>query len=184
MYRIPQLLTSLCLGGYTAESMTARRGLLLAGSLWELVRTFLVLLLFAAALRNAGVRGAWVFPWLLLAGSGNLVIAAGMGMLALFPTRYARFASLLRLGKVMSLFTVLLIAVSGALRPAVAVELLQTGRGAVSGAPVLVGVVIVDLLLLAVLIRWRAGEEPRPGPAHAEAEKLPEYDETEVRNFH
>ena len=164
--------------------MKARRGLLLAGSLWELVRTFLVLLLFAAALRNAGVGGTWVFPWLLLAGSGNLLIAAGMGMLALFPARYRRLVSLLRLGKGMSIFAFVLVAVSGALRPAAAAEILLIGRRGVSGAAVLVGVVVVDLLLLVVLLRWRAGEAPRPGAARAPAERLPEYDETEVRNFH
>jgi len=164
--------------------MKARRGLLLAGSLWELVRFFLVLLLFAAVLRDAGVGGAWVFPWLLVAGSGNLIIAAGIGMLALFPARYARLVGLLRLGKVMSIFAFVLLAISGALRPAAAYEVLLIGRRAVSGAAVLVVVVILDLLLLAVLIRWRSGEEPRPAPANTDTQKLPEYDETEVQNFH
>jgi hypothetical protein len=164
--------------------MKARRGLLLAGSLWELVRFFLVLLLFAAVLRGAAGAGLWVFPWLLLAGSGNLLIAAGIGMLALFPFRYSRLIGLLRLGKVMSIFAFVLLAVSGAMRPAAAFEALRVGRAAVSAAAVLFGVVILDLLLLAVLIRWRSGEEPRPAPTSAETEKLPEYDETEVQNFH
>jgi len=162
----------------------ARRGLLLAGSLWELVRFFLVLLLFAAVLRSAGVGGAWVFPWLLLAGSGNLLIAAGIGMLALFPSRYSRIVGLLRLGKVMSIFAFVLLAISGAMRPAAALGALRIGRGVVSGAAVLYGVVILDLLLLTVLVRWKSGEEPRPAPTSGETEKLPEYDETEVRNFH
>jgi len=164
--------------------MKARRGLLLAGSLWELVRFFLVLLLFAAVLQGASGAGPWVFPWLLLAGSGNLLIAAGIGMLALFPSRYSRLIGLLRLGKVMSIFAFLLVAISGALRPAAAFEALTIGRGGVSGAAVLFGVVILDLLLLAVLIRWKSGEEPRPAPPGAQTEKLPEYDETEVQNFH
>ena len=164
--------------------MKARRGLLLAGSLWELVRSFLVLLLFAAVLRGAAGAGPWVFPWLLLAGSGNLLIAAGIGMLALFPSRYARLVGLLRLGKIMSIFAFLLLAISGAMRPAAAFEVLSIGWGAVSGAAVLFGVVILDVLLLAVLVRWKSGEEPRPAAAGPEAEKLPEYDETEVQNFH
>jgi MFS family permease len=164
--------------------MKARRGLLLAGSLWELVRFFLVLLLFAALLRGVAGAGLWVFPWLLLAGSGNLLVAAGIGMLALFPVRYARLIALLRLGKVMSIFAFILLAVSGAMRPAAASVVVVIGHRGVSGAAVLVGVVIVDLLLLAVLIRWRPGEETRLEPASVETEKLPEYDETEVRNFH
>jgi hypothetical protein len=164
--------------------MKARRGLLLAGSLWELVRFFLVLLLFAAVLRGAAGAGPWVYPWLLLAGSGNLLIAAGIGMLALFPARYARLAALLRLGKVLSIFSFVLLAISGAMWPAAGYQVLQVGRAAVSGSVVLVGVVFFDVLLLAALLRWRAVDEVRPASGSAESGKLPEYDETEVQNFH
>lgn len=167
--------------------MKARRGLLLAGSLWELVRFFLVLLLLAAVLRGAGGAGPWVFPWLLVAGSGNLLIAAGMGMLALFPARYGRMVALLRLGKVLGIFAYVLLVVSGAMRPAAGVELAEVGRFAVRGSVVLAVVALLDVLVLGVLLRWRA-DEPRPGPdtprEAAAEEKLPEYDETEVHNFH
>jgi hypothetical protein len=164
--------------------MKARRGLLLAGSLWELVRFFLVLLLFAAVLRAAAGAGAWVFPWLLLAGSGNLLIAAGIGMVALFPARYARLVALLRLGKVLSIFAFILLTISGGMRPAAGFEVLRVGRAAVSGPVILVVVALLDVLLLAVLLRWKAVEEPRPASTGEETEKLPEYDETEVQNFH
>ncbi len=164
--------------------MKVRRGLLLAGSLWELVRFFLVLLLFAAVLTGTTGAGSWVFPWLLLAGSGNLLIAAGIGMVALFPARYGRLVALLRLGKVLSIFAFLLLAVSGGMGPAAGFEVLQAGRASVRGSAVLVLVALLDVLLLGVLLRWRSGDEPHHGPAGAPAEKLPEYDETEVKNFH
>ncbi len=166
--------------------MKARRGLLLAGSLWELVRFFLVLLLFAAVLHGVSGAGPWVFPWLLLAGSGNLLIAAGIGMLALFPARYGRMVALLRLGKVLGIFAFVLLVVSGAMRPAAGVQLAEVGRFVVRGSVVLAVVALLDVLVLGVLLRWRT-EEPRPTPTPRETaadEKLPEYDETEVRNFH
>ena len=162
--------------------MKARRGLLLAGSLWELVRFFLVLFLFAAVLRGVAGAGSWVFPWLLVAGSGNLLIAAGIGMVALFPARYARLVALLRLGKVLSLFSLVLLAISGGMGPAAGLELAQLGAASVRGSVVIVFSALMDVLLLAVLLRWRFPEEPRAAPA--DVEKLPEYDETEVRNFH
>src|SRR5208283_3382194 len=58
------------LPGYTSQSMSVRRGLLLAGSLWELVRFFVVLLLLASLLQATSGAGPWVFPWLLIVGSG------------------------------------------------------------------------------------------------------------------
>jgi len=179
--------------------MKARRGLLLAGSLWELVRFFLVLFLLAAVLHDLAGAGAWVFPWLLVAGSGNLLIAAGIGMVALFPGRYGRLVALLRLGKVLGIFSFILLAVSGGLRPAAGLELAQAGAAPVRGSMVLVFVGVMDVLLLAVLLFWRSAEEPRAAAAGTgggagaggsgaggpgDEDKLPEYDETEVKNFH
>lgn len=162
--------------------MSVRRGLLLAGSLWELVRFFLVLLLFASVLRGTSGAGLWVYPWLLVVGSGSLLIAAGGGMLWLFPGRYAPLIALLRLGKVLSVFSFILLAVSGALRIAAGSQIVGTGRRAVTGGVILLGVFLLDLLFLSVLIGWRA-EEPQI-PAGGAGDRLPEYDETEVHDFH
>jgi len=162
--------------------MKARRGLLLAGSLWELVRFFLVLFVLASVLQVTAGAGPWVFPWLLVVGSGNLLIAAGGGMLALFPVRYAPLIALLRLGKALGVFCFILLAASGALRIAAGSALLGVGGHAVSGGVVLLGVFLLDLLFLAVLISWRP-EEPRV-PIIDPAARLPEYEESEVQDFH
>jgi len=175
-------LTSISPRGYTAQSMKARRGLLLAGSVWELVRFFLVLLLVASVLQGTSGAGQWVFPWLLVVGSGNLLIAAGGGMLALFPARYVRLIALLRLGKAMSVFSFILLVVSGALRIAAGQQIFGIGRRTITGGAVLLGVFLLDLLFLAVLIGWRA-EEPQI-PASGPGAHLPEYEETEVHDFH
>jgi hypothetical protein len=163
--------------------MNARRGLLLAGSLWEFVRFFLVLFLFASALQGgASGAGAWLFPWLLVAGSGNLLIAAGGGMLALFPARYAPLIPVLRLGKAMSVFSLILLAVSGAQRITAGRGVFGIGRRVISGDAVLLAVFLLDLAFLAILVGWRAGERqvpPRdPGPP------LPRYEETDAHDFH
>jgi hypothetical protein len=160
--------------------MSMRRGLLLAGSVWELVRFFLVLLLFASVLQQASGAGAWVFPWLLVVGSGNLLVAAGAGMLALFPARYGRVIAFLRLGKAMGVFSFILLAVTGALRVAAGQEIFSVGRRSITGGAALLGVFLLDLAFLAVLISWRA-QEPPPDGAPAQ---LPKYDETEVQDFH
>jgi hypothetical protein len=156
--------------------------MLLAGSLWELVRFFLVLILFASVLRGTSGAGAWVYPWLLVAGSGSLVIAAGGGMLCLFPARYAPLIALLRLGKALSLFSFVLLAVSGAVRVAAGSVVIGAGRRAVTGGALLLGVFLLDMLFLLVLLGWRAEEPPVPGGGAGSP--VPEYEETEAHDFH
>ena len=143
---------------YTARVMSARRSVLLAGSLWELARFFLVLLLFVATLQDAVSAGRWVYSWLLFVGSGNLLIAAGAGMLALFPERYAELIGFLRLGKLMSVFSFVLLLVAGSLRVAAAREVFAVGPLKVSQGAVLLGVFLLDMLFLGVLLAWKAAD--------------------------
>jgi hypothetical protein len=138
--------------------MKARHVLLLAGSLWEFVRFFLVLFIFATVFQVAQGADSWVFPWLLVMGPGNLLVAAGGGMLALFPVRYAPIIFLLRLGKVLSVSCFVLLVASGATRLASGDGILGIGGRAISGRGVLLGVFLLDLLFLAVLISWHSDE--------------------------
>ena len=80
-------------------------------------------------------------------------------MLALFPARYAPLLAFLRLGKAMSVFSFILLLVSGALGIASAFEILGVGRRALTGGAVLLVVFLLDLAFLAVLICWRAEEK-------------------------
>jgi len=64
------------------------------------VRFFLVISLIAHVLHAAGGAGPWVVPWLLLGGSGNLLVAVGGIMLALFPEKHEGLVGILRLGKI------------------------------------------------------------------------------------
>lgn len=183
MYRISNLLTLGYPRRYTAPSMKARRALLVAGSVWELARFFLVLVLFAAVLRATTGAGAWVFPWLLVAGSGNLLLCAGSALLALFPDRYAPLVALLRLGKLLGIFAFILLVISGAYGQPAVQEVIGSGSRGITVGAALVGVFLLDLLYLAVLMGWRSGNEV-PAPPSDTHEKLPEYHETEVQHFH
>ena len=162
--------------------MKARRALLLAGSLWEIVRFFLLISLLAFLLHAVSGTGQWLFPWLLLCGSGNLLVGAGGIMLSLFPEKNAGLVGLLRLGKVLAVFSYALLLFSGAMRMAIGLQVLSIGRLAVTLAAVLFAVFVLDLLFLAVLLSWRAGETRREAPA-AGAE-LAEYTETEAQDYH
>jgi hypothetical protein len=157
--------------------------LLLAGSIWELVRFFILVLLFAAVLRESVQAGPWVYPWLAAIGSGSLLVAAAAGMLALFPGRYDPLIPFLRLGKALGALSLFALIVSGALRA-------TAGSGAGMGAVVLpqgvvvLAVLVLDLGFLAVLFSFhRASPPPEPPPAPY-GKELPEYTETEVGNYH
>ena len=157
-----------------------RRALLLAGSLWEVVRFFLVLLLTGFLLETTAGPGPWLYPWLLFAGSGNLLVAAGCVLLAVFPTRYEGLLGLLRLGKLISVFAFLLLLITGALGVVVDHEVAAVGHLVILLGPVMLGVFVLDLLFLAVLVALRA-ERRDPPPV----EGLPEgYTEREVGHYH
>jgi hypothetical protein len=161
--------------------MKAREALVFAGSLWEIVRFFLLISLVTALLGAAAGAGAWVLPWLLLSGSGNLVVGVGGLMLSLFPEKHHGTIGLLRVGKILGVFSFLLLLASGALRQGAGVSLLSVGRLVVTQGPVLFLVFVLDLLFLAVLLAWKRGADG-PGPEGGAA--LPEYSETEVKDFH
>jgi hypothetical protein len=164
--------------------MQARRALLLAGSLWEIVRFFLMASLVASLLQETGAPGSWVFPWLLVAASGNLLVAAGGIMLCVFPERYASILGLLRLGKVIALFSFVLLALSGAVRMAVGRQVLSLGGLSLTAGMVLFLVCVLDILFLTLLFSWRDMGAGRPLPTVEPQVALPDYDETEVKDFH
>jgi hypothetical protein len=103
-------------------------------------------------------------------------------MLSLFPVRYAALIALLRLGKALSVFSFILLVVSGGIRIAAGREILGIGRRAITSGTVLLGVFLLDLLFLAVLIGWRG--EKQETPAGASGDRLPDYEETEAHDFH
>jgi hypothetical protein len=164
--------------------MKAKRILLLAGSLWEIVRFFLLISLLVFVLRALSGAGGWVVPWLLLAGSGNLLVAVGGIMLSLFPERNGGLIMLLRVGKILAVFSFLLLVLSGGMRITGSIPVLTAGSFTLSPGVLLLAIFVLDLLFLAVLLAWRAPEAPRELPGPAAASELSDYSESEAQNFH
>jgi hypothetical protein len=133
--------------------MAARNALILAGSLWETARFFIVLSILAQFFSAAGGAGPGIIAWLLLGGSGNLLVVAGGVMLSLFPEKYGGLIGFLRLGKVLSVFSFLLLVASGAVGLSARIELLRLGP--LSQGAALFAIFFLDLAFLAVLVAWR-----------------------------
>jgi hypothetical protein len=138
-----------------ARTMAARHALLLAGSLWEATRFFIVLSLLAQLYFAAGAAGPGIVPWLLIGGSGNVLVAVGGVMLSLFPLKYAELIGFLRLGKVLSVFSFLLLGASGAVGLSAREATFSLGPLSLTQGSVLFVIFVLDLMFLAVLLAWR-----------------------------
>jgi hypothetical protein len=135
--------------------MKARRIFVFAGSLWDLARFFLVIVVLAALFDAAGGWRALIVPWLLIAASAGLPLCIGGFMIALFPQRYARLVVLLRLAKIFNLFSLLLLLFSGILPATAHLAILRFGKLALTQAAVLPAMIFLDLLFFAFLISFR-----------------------------
>ncbi|MGO9413363.1 MAG: hypothetical protein ACLQCB_21765 [Spirochaetia bacterium] len=140
--------------------MAARHAFLLAGSLWEAVRFFVVLSLLAQVFSAAGGASIGIIPWLLLGGTGNLLVPVGGIMLSLFPLKYGEMIRFLRLGKVLSVFSFVLLAASGALGISMRGEALRIGPVGLTQGAVLFAVFVLDIAFLVILIAWRREKPP------------------------
>jgi len=146
--------------------MAVRHAFILAGSLWETARFFIVLSLLAQIFSATGNSGPGIISWLLLGGSGNLLVAVGGILLSLFPDKYGELIGLLRLGKVLSVFSFLLLVGTGSLGLSLQIEVLRVGPFSLTQGAALLGICFLDLLFLAALVAWRREKRPSfPGKA-------------------
>ncbi len=159
--------------------------MLLVGSAWEIARLFLVLSLLVLLFEVAGGRGSAIVPWLLLAGTGNLLIPAGAILLALYPERYARLLGLLRLGKLLNLVTLILIVAASLVSAAGPASIPRAAGAGFPGLAVILLVTALDAVFLALLVSFRPGADGAQKPAETSAAAtLPELTETDVKDFH
>jgi len=152
--------------------MKIKRILFLINSLWELARVFLLFAALAIAFRRTLLEDRASVYWLVLLGSGQLVLPAALVMLYFDPARFAALLNVVRLGKFLgilaALLLVFLLPLSSGLLPAGILPV----PFAVIPFSVVIGVTIVDLIFLFLLFLWT---DARPDP-----EVLPEYREIPV----
>jgi hypothetical protein len=158
--------------------MKIKRILFLINSLWELARVFLLFAALAVALRRTLLEVQSSVYWLVLLGSGQLVLPAALVMLYLDPTRFAALLNLVRLGKFLgilaALLLVFLLPLSSGLLPPVGLPV----PFAALPFSIVVGMTIVDLVFLFLLFLW-TGTGTDPG--ESEPNLLADHRETIVR---
>jgi len=136
--------------------MKIKRILLLINSLWELARFFLLFLAMGVAFRLTLLRDSAAIYWLILLGSGQLLLPAALLMLYLDPLRFAVLLNLVRLGKFLGILAGLLLVF---LSPFGAGLRLPGGLGLTSTLvpyTIVIAMSIVDLVFLFLLFLWNS----------------------------
>jgi hypothetical protein len=140
--------------------MKIKRILFLINSLWELARFLLLFLGLGIAFRLMLLADRSAIYWLILLGSGQLVLPAALVMLYIDPLRFGSLLNLARLGKFLGILSSLLLIFLSPL----SVDLgLVGGLGASFAAvpySMVIGVTIVDLVFLFLLFLWNGTKLP------------------------
>lgn len=137
--------------------MGARRLLVLFGSLWDFARFFIVMIILATLFDSAGGWGAGILPWLLTGAASGLLAPVGGVLVGFYPERYSNLVGLLRLGKLLNIFSLALVPLSGAIDLGGGITLLRVGALALSPPLALASILILDLVFLGSLISYGTG---------------------------
>ena len=165
--------------------MKIHRTFFLFNAIWELVRFCCLFLAVWLVFRQILVTNRQAVFWLLVFGNGGLLMAAALLFLYLDPQRFRVLLNLVRLGKILGLFSALLLIVFEPVGSSL--RFLSIGFFPYGIAPlsVLLAVCLVDLIFLFLLLSYKTGQSSRPaGDAGSEPGRqdppLPEYSETVI----
>lgn len=161
--------------------MKIRRVFFLITAIWELLRfcaIFLAVWIIFSRTLETNNQGIY---WLLVLGNGGLLVAAALLFLYVDPERFRVLLNLARLGKILGLFSALLLIV---LEPVgTGLRFLNFGFLPYRVAPfsLLLIVSVADLIFLFLLFTYQIEQTPPSPPVRGQQEQdppLPRYRET------
>jgi hypothetical protein len=135
--------------------MTAKRISIFLCSLWDIARFFILISIITAMFDAVAGGGITIVAWLLLPASAALLVPVGGILLTLYPVRYANLVGLLRLGKVLNLFSLFLLLVYGFISDNAEAATIRLSSLHVSQAILFLLVMLGDLIFLGLLISYK-----------------------------
>ena len=163
--------------------MKIHRVFFLTTAIWELLRFFAVFLaVWIVFSRTLETNNQGIY-WLLILGNGGLLMSASLLFLYVDPARFRVLLNLVRLGKILGLFSALLLII---LEPVgTGLRFLSVGFLPYRIAPfsVLLVVSVVDLIMLFVLLSYQTEKAPPSPPGEGQSDQdptLPDYRETVI----
>jgi len=163
--------------------MKIHRVFFLLTAIWELLRFFAVFLAVWIVFRRTLETSNQGIYWLLILGNGGLLMSASLLFLYVDPERFRVLLNLVRLGKILGLFSALLLII---LEPVgTGLRFLSVGFLPYRIAPfsVLLVVSVVDLIILFLLLSYQIEKTSPSPPSEGQSEQdppLPDYRETVI----
>ena len=163
--------------------MKIRRVFFLITAVWDLLRFFAVFLAVWIVFRRTLETNNQGIYWLLILGNGGLLTSASLLILYVDPERFRVLLNLVRLGKILGLFSALLLII---LEPVgTGLRFLSLGVVPYRIAPfsILLVASVVDLIFLFLLLSYQIEKTPPSPPSEDRSEQdstLPGYRETVV----
>jgi hypothetical protein len=164
--------------------MKIRRVFFLIAAIWELLRFCVIFLAGWIVFRQVLEMNDQGIYWLLVIGNGGLLVAASLLFLFVDPPRFRVLLNLVRLGKILGLFSALLLIIlepigSGLRFPSVGFLPYR-----VAPFSLLLAVSVADLIFLFLLFSYQLEITSPSPPAEGRQEQepsLPEFRETTIR---
>jgi hypothetical protein len=164
--------------------MKIRRVFFLITAVWELLRFCAIFVAVWIIFRQVLETNRQGIYWLLVLGNGGLLMTASLLFLYMDPPRFRVLLNLVRLGKILGLFSALLLII---LEPiGTGLRFLSAGFLPYRIAPfsVLLVVSVMDMIFLFLLFSYQIENTPPSPPVDRQQEQepsLPEYRETVIR---
>ena len=163
--------------------MKIRRIFFLITAIWDLLRFFAVFLAVWIVFRRTLETNNQGIYWLLILGNGGLLMSASLLFLYVDPERFRVLLNLVRLGKILGLFSALLLII---LEPVgTGLRFLSLGFLPYRIAPfsILLVASVVDLVFLFLLLSYQIEKTPPSPLSEDQSEQdptLPDYRETVI----
>ena len=157
--------------------MKIHRVFLLLSSIWELLRFLFLFLAVWVTFQQILETNRQAVYWLLLFGNGGLLVAAALLFLYTDPARFRVLLNLVRLGKVLGLFSALLLVILEPISTQLTSLPLKFLAYRIAPFSILLLVAVLDLVFLFLLFSYRIEGIQTEGKDNP---SLPEYRETIV----
>lgn len=164
--------------------MKIRRIFFLLNSIWELVRFLSLFLAVWITFQQVLETDRQAIFWLVLFGNGGLLVAAALLFLYVDPPRFRVLLNFVRLGKILGLFSALLLIILEPFGTGLQSSLsLSFPPYRIAPLSILLLIAAADLIFLFLLFSYQIEESNPASPAEETKEEnppLPEYRETVV----
>jgi hypothetical protein len=164
--------------------MKIHRAFFLIAAIWDLLRFFAVFLAVWIVFRRTLETNNQGIYWLLVLGNGGLLTSASLLFLYVDPEGFRVLLNLVRLGKILGLFSALLLIVVEPVGTGLRFLSLDFLPYRIAPFSVLLVVSVVDLIFLFLLFSYEVGKTSPSPPVEEQSEKdppLPDYRKTAIR---